>query len=87
MLLETIAVHLKKALAGIHDPITQECPKVVVRGSSLDNLAIDIEGSDAIVAEGRERPQNNFDETTNNSCESTIHAQPNQDETELDDEV
>ena len=60
---DTIAENLRTTLGGMRDPDTGEFPTVVVRGSSLENMAISVEGSDAVVALATERLQEDFDVT------------------------
>ena len=60
---DTIAENLRTTLGGMRDPDTGEFPTVVVRGSSLENMSISVEGSDAVVALATERLQEDFDVT------------------------
>jgi len=46
----TVADELRTTLASVRDPHTGEFPTVVVRGNSLENMSIQIEGSEAVVA-------------------------------------
>lgn len=55
MVLEAIAEDIRVKLGGVRDPTTGEFPVVVVRGSSLEDCAISVEGSEAVMALVKER--------------------------------
>ncbi|MCI1730000.1 MAG: hypothetical protein LKM32_11630 [Chiayiivirga sp.] len=48
--LQQIVDQLRERISGIRDPDTGEFPTVVVRATSLEEMQVDIEGSEALVA-------------------------------------
>ena len=54
-MLESVAEGLRESLASVRDPTTGEFPTVVVRGRSLDNLSVEVEGSDVVIALAKDR--------------------------------
>lgn len=44
-----------KKLRDVRDPDTAELPQVIVKGRNLDNLKIEVKGSDALIAEVKRR--------------------------------
>lgn len=44
-----------KKLRDVRDPDTGKAPQVTVKGRSLDDLKIDVKGSDAVIAEVKRR--------------------------------
>ena len=61
MVFEAIAEDLRNKLGGIRDPDTGEFPAVIVRGRSLDDCAISVEGSKAVIALVTERMGSSYD--------------------------
>ena len=58
-----VADNLRTTLASVRDPETGEFPSVLVRGNSLDNMSIQVEGSDAVVALAIEQLNENNDQS------------------------
>lgn len=46
---ESIKKDLTEKLRRVRDPISGERPKVTVRGRSIDNLEIEVEGSEKVI--------------------------------------
>lgn len=61
MVFEAIVEDLRQTLDGIRDPETGEFPTVVVRGSTLEDCSISVEGSEAVVALAKERMDSSYD--------------------------
>ena len=61
MVFEAIVEDLRKTLGGIRDPDTGEFPTVVVRGNTLEDCSISVEGSEAVVALAKERMDSSYD--------------------------
>lgn len=61
MVLEAIADDIRVKLGGVRDPETGDFPAVVVRGSSLADCAISVEGSEAVMALVKERMGTAYD--------------------------
>jgi hypothetical protein len=55
MVLENVRAELMEKIGSLRDPETGEFPTVVVRGDSLEDLSIQVEGSPELVALVRER--------------------------------
>lgn len=53
--LEQCIESVRKQVASIRDPETGEFPTIVVRATSLSDITLHIEGSDALIAQVRER--------------------------------
>jgi TIR domain len=53
--LENVRAQIKEKVGAIRDPDTGEFPTVIVRGESIDKLALHVEGSPKLVALVRER--------------------------------
>jgi hypothetical protein len=53
--LQGIEENLRTRIGAIRDPETGEFPVVVVRGRDLENLSVEVEGSERLVALVRER--------------------------------
>lgn len=60
-IVESIAAELRTALANVQDPTTGELPTVIIRGRSLEDITIAIEGSDSLIALASARLEANFD--------------------------
>jgi len=54
-MLEAISAQITEKIGAIRDPHTGEFPTVIVRGDSLDNLTLHVEGSTKLVALVKER--------------------------------
>ena len=52
---ESIAAQIRDKISTIRDPETGEFPTVVIRGDSLDNLQMHVEGSPELIALVRQR--------------------------------
>lgn len=76
-MVETIADGLRTQLASVRDPNTGEFPTVVVRGNTLDNLSIKVEGSDAVVALAKARLADEFDAAEQAPPDQTTDQTPN----------
>lgn len=61
-LLESIEAQIREKLGSIRDPETGEFPTVVMRGDSLDNLHMHVEGSPELIELVRRRMGNDDDE-------------------------
>src|SRR4051812_9141396 len=48
--LESVRNKIREEVGNIRDPDTGEFPTIVIRGNSLDDLKIQVEGSPALVA-------------------------------------
>lgn len=76
-IVQSIADDLRTKLGSIRDPDTGEFPTVVVRGNSLDNLSITMEGSDAVVAMASKRLERDFDVEDLRESPELVAAAPN----------
>lgn len=73
----TIAQELRSKLASVRDPDTGEFPTVVVRGNSLDNISIVVEGSDAVVALASAQLNDDFDTAESQQSQGPVLDTPN----------
>ena len=73
---DSIADSLRTTLGSVRDPDTGEFPTVFVRGSSLENMSISVEGSDAVVALATERLQEDFEVTESPESDAEVNETP-----------
>ena len=60
-IVESIADELRTTLGSVRDPASGELPTVVIRGHSLEDMTIAVEGSDALIALASARLEESFD--------------------------
>lgn len=76
-MVKSIAEQLRTKLGSIRDPNTSEFPTIVVRGDSLDNMTITVEGSDAVVALASARLADDLERETSHEVEGPVTTTPN----------
>lgn len=73
---DAIVEDIREKLGGIRDPETGEFPTVVVRGSSLEDCSISVEGSEAVMALVEERMGSSYESDEGGGAVKRSEAPP-----------
>lgn len=76
-MLQQVVDHIHEQVSGIRDPDTGEFPTVVIRATSLSDMQLHVEGSDALIAQVREA-LGTTEEESDDMAQST--ASPDEDD-------